>query len=314
MNQNKQDPVEPGQGEGVRETSPLEDISVASQSGIDTSHESGDSADYHVRRERFLELLASPSPRRTTLLGVIGAAIFFGVWELGHYLTPESGQRFLPAVEEVVGRLLYLYAEKDFAKDVLISCMRIFGSFLAACIIAVPLGIAMGCFANVRALVNPTVSGWRYLPAASFIPLLLVWFGPTETAKMGLLFMGVIFFLIAMVLDDTAAVQREFIEAALTMGAKRWRIVLGVVVPAAAPAIVDSMRTMIAVGWTYLVIAEIVGAQDGIGAVMMRSGRFLHVDTIMAGILMIGILGVMTDLLFRLAAHLLFPWNAERKV
>ena len=73
------------------------------------------------------------------------------------------------------------------------------------------------------------------------------------------------------------------------------------------------MRTMIAVGWTYLVIAEIVGAQAGIGAVMMRAGRFLHVDIILAGILMIGILGVLTDIMFRVAARLMFPWNVERR-
>jgi len=85
-----------------------------------------------------------------------------------------------------------------------------------------------------------------------------------------------------------------------------------VIVPSALPAIFDSMRNMIAVGWTYLVIAEIVGAQDGIGAVMMRAGRFLNVDTIMAGIVTIGILGILTDLLFRLAARMLFPWNVER--
>jgi NitT/TauT family transport system permease protein len=191
--------------------------------------------------------------------------------------------------------------------------MRIFGSFFLASLIAVPLGIAMGCFANLRALVNPTVSGWRYLPAASFIPLLLVWFGPTETAKMGLLFLGVVFFLVAMVLDNTEAVENALIEAALTMGASRTRIVFSVVVPAAMPAVIDSMRTMIAVGWTYLVIAEIVGAQAGIGAVMMRAGRFLNVDIIMAGILMIGILGVLTDLLFRGLQRVLFPWNVERR-
>lgn len=266
------------------------------------------------QRERFFDLLSSPSSRETTILGIVGAMAFFGVWEIGHYAMPESGQRFLPAVEEVLGKLFYLFTEKGFLSDVLVSCGRIFGSFLAASMIAVPLGIAMGCFARLKALVNPTVSGWRYLPAASFIPLLLVWFGPSETAKMGLLFMGVIFFLVAMILDNTQAVQREFIEAALTMGATRKRIVLEVVVPAVAPAIVDSMRTMIAVGWTYLVIAEIVGAQDGIGAVMMRAGRFLHVDVIMAGILMIGFLGVLTDILFRVFAHLAFPWNAGRKV
>jgi len=136
--------------------------------------------DEHVRKERFLELLSRPAPHRTAILGVVGAVAFFGIWEIGHYLTPKSGQRFLPAVEQVVGRLVFLFWEKEFLGDVLISCMRIFVSFFAACVIAVPLGIAMGCFANVRALINPTVSGWRYLPAASFIPLLLVWFGPTE--------------------------------------------------------------------------------------------------------------------------------------
>ncbi len=265
------------------------------------------------RRERFFDLLSSPSARETAILGIVGALAFFGIWELGHYMMPESSQRFLPAVEEVLGKLYFLFSEKGFLADVIISCGRIFGSFLTASLVAVPLGIAMGCFARLKALINPTVSGWRYLPAASFIPLLLVWFGPSEAAKMGLLFLGVIFFLVAMILDNTQAVQREFIEAALTMGASRKRIVLEIVVPAAAPAIIDSMRTMIAVGWTYLVIAEIVGAQDGIGAVMMRAGRFLHVDIIMAGILMIGFLGVLTDIMFRVIAHIAFPWNAARK-
>lgn len=267
----------------------------------------------HVHKSRFLELLREPSGKRATILGIMGAVAFFAIWQIGHYLTPETSKRFLPAVEDVLGQLYHLYTEKQFLTDVLISCARIFGSFFLASLVAVPLGIAMGCFANLRALVNPTVSGLRYLPAASFIPLLLVWLGPSEGSKVGLLFLGVVFFLIAMILDNTRAVQRELIEAALTMGATRKRIVMGVVVPAVAPSIIDSMRTMIAVGWTYLVIAEIVGAQSGIGAVMMRAGRFLNVDIIMAGILMIGILGVMTDLMFRAAQHILFPWMYRKK-
>ncbi|HAJ85227.1 MAG TPA: ABC transporter permease [Rhodobacteraceae bacterium] len=217
-------------------------------------------------------------------------------------------------MEQVVGRLFFLFTEKEFIYDVLQSCLRIFGSFFAASAVAIPLGIMLGSFGGFKALINPTVSGLRYLPAASFIPLLLVWFGPSETAKMALLFLGVLFFLIAMVLDNTEAVQREYTEAALTMGASRKRIILEVIVPAAMPAIIDSMRTMIAVGWTYLVIAEIVGAKDGIGAVMMRAGRFLNVDTIMAGIFMIGVLGVLTDIMFRILQRVLFPWNVKKKV
>lgn len=266
-----------------------------------------------ARKERFFELRSSISGRRGIVLGVVGALAFFGIWEIGHYLTPDQSKRFLPSPEQVLSTIWYLIVEKNFLYDIGKSCMRIFVSFFAACAIAVPLGIAMGCFANVRALVNPTVSGWRYLPAASFIPLLLVWFGPTDVQKMALLFLGVIFFLVALILDNTEAVRKELVEAALTMGANRRRVVLGVVVPAAAPAIIDSMRNMIAVGWTYLVIAEIVAAQDGIGAVMMRAGRFLKVDIIMAGILTIGILGVLTDILFRLSSHFMFPWNRERR-
>lgn len=269
--------------------------------------------DVHVQKKQFLKFLDEPSGLRAAVLGVIGAAAFFAIWQVAHLLTPESGKRFLPAVNEVLAQLYLLYTERGFLSDVLISCGRIFGSFFLACAVAVPLGILMGCFANLRALINPTVSGWRYLPAASFIPLLLVWLGPSEGSKMGLLILGVIFFLIAMILDNTRAVQRELIEAALTMGASRKRIVMEVIVPAVAPSVIDSMRTMIAVGWTYLVIAEIVGAQDGIGAVMMRAGRFLRVDTIMAGILMIGILGVATDMLFRSAQHVLLPWTRPRK-
>lgn len=264
-------------------------------------------------KERFLEFRLQPTSQRAWMLGTLGALGFFGLWELGHYLTAESARKFLPSVEQVARALYVLFSERNFLHDVLISCYRIFVSFFAASAVGVPIGILMGCFGNVRALLNPTLSGWRYLPAASFIPLLLVWFGPTDLAKIALLFIGVIFFLISLILDNTRAVPKELVEAALTMGASRREALTGVVVPAAMPAVLDSMRNMIAVGWTYLVIAEIVGAQDGIGAVMMRAGRFLNVDTIMAAIFTIGVLGILTDVLFRVAQHLLFPWNVERR-
>jgi len=261
----------------------------------------------------FWSLRARLPQRRISVLGIVGALIFFGLWEMGHYFLPAEKARFLPTVEDVFKTLFYLFLDKNYTRDVLVSCYRIFVSFFAACIIAVPLGIGMGCFASLRALVNPTASGWRYLPATSFIPLLLVWFGPTDLAKMGVLWIGVLFFLLALVLDNTEAVLPELVEAALTMGATRKEVVLGVVTRAAAPAIMDSMRNMIAVGWTYLVIAEIVGANEGIGAVMMRAGRFLHVDIIMAGILTIGILGVLTDVAFRLARTYLFRWAVAQR-
>ena len=291
---------------------------ITTQSGHIGSARSGGvrSAGAAGRRRRpkqVLRLLSPVTSNQTLVYGLTGAVVFFGLWEVGHYLTPEESRRFLPSPQHVIATLIRLIEEKDYLSDIGVSTYRIFVSFFAACAVAIPLGVFMGCFANMRALINPMLSGARYLPAASFIPLLLVWFGPTDTQKLALLFLGVIFFLIALILDNTEAVQKELVEAAMTMGASRREIVMGVVVRAASPAIMDSMRNMIAVGWTYLVIAEIVAAQDGIGAVMMRAGRFLKVDIIMAGILSIGILGVLTDLLFRMAAHYMFPWNRKRR-
>ena len=264
-------------------------------------------------REHFLGLRGSVDRYQSLVLGLLGIVAFFAAWEIAHLLTPGNQQKFLPSVFQVVSKISSLITEKGYLADVTKSVYRIYLSFFVACALAVPLGLFMGSFVKLRALINPTVGGLRYLPAASFVPLLLVYFGPTDFAKMALLFLGCVFFLIALILDNVEAVPSELIESAQTMGAGRWHIVFKVVLRSAAPQILDSMRNMIAVSWTYLVIAEIVAATDGIGAVMMRGARFLHVDIIMGGILTIGVLGVLTDISFRIASHLLFPYLRARR-
>jgi len=291
--------------------------SAADSKGPDVSVRPGirdleDAPPFVAPRARLFEFRAQLTPTQTALFAAAGVVVFFLIWQLGHVYTSEANQKFLPSPVQVLTALYTLFAEKNFLSDVLKSSYRVFASFTLAALVAIPIGLTMGSFKSVRAMLGAIVSAWRYLPAASFIPLLLVWFGPDDTSKLALLFLGVIFFLIALIVDNTDAVPNEFIEAALTMGANRKTVLTEIVGPAAAPAIMDSLRNMIAVCWTYLVIAEIVGAQDGIGAVMMRAGRFLNVDVIMAGILMIGILGVVTDILFRVAARLAMPWAFKR--
>jgi len=264
-------------------------------------------------REKFLSLRGTVSRTQSTVLGLLGVISLFALWEIAHLLTPEHQQKFLPSVGQVTNKLFYLFTEKGYFADVGKSVYRIYLSFFVACLVAIPLGVLMGSFIKMRALINPTVGGLRYLPAASFVPLLLVYLGPTDQAKMALLFLGCVFFLVALILDNIEAVPQALIEAAQTMGAGRFHIVFRVTFRSAAPQILDSMRNMIAVSWTYLVIAEIVAATDGIGAVMMRGARFLHVDVIMGGILTIGILGVLTDVSFRVAAHFLFPHTRARR-
>jgi len=283
------------------------------EGGRDRTEEGGHGMVASRRRRRWLEF-KTPIPRRDTIvLGIAVWVIFFALWELAVVLQWVNSL-FFPPPQKVLAGLYKLLVDHGFLTDIIISIYRIALSFTLACLVAVPLGILMGSFKRIEAFANPLVSAWRYLPAPSFIPLLLMWFGTGDGQKIALLFIGVIWFLITIIMDHVKSVRTELIETSMTLGGSRWQILWTVVIPASMPNIMIAMRQMLAVSWTYLVIAEIVAATTGIGAMMMRAKRFLHVDQIMAGIIVIGLLGLTFDYLFRLAHRLLFPYINEREV
>ena len=258
-------------------------------------------------KSNLLEI-RKPINRSTSIyLGISIWVIFFSFWQLSctmgwvNSLLVPSPLKVLEALKE----LLFL---RGFLEDIIHSILRVIVSFFLACTIAIPLGILMGSFRSIESFFNPFVSAWRYLPAPSFIPVLLMWFGTGETPKLVLLFIGVVFFLITMVMDYTRNIKMELLETAATLGATRPQLISTVIIPAVLPDIIVSMRQMLAVTWTYLVIAEIVASTTGIGAMMMRARRFLHTDEIMAGIMVIGILGLLFDVLFRLIHRKMFSY------
>ncbi len=262
------------------------------------------------RKRRWFEY-KTPIPTTWKIsLGIAIWIVFFGLWQTANMRgwTPAI---ILPAPPKVVSALYMLLTEKGFLYDIGDSVLRVVVGFTAACAVSAPLGILMGSFKTVEAFFNPLVSSWRYVPAAALIPLLLMWFGTDELVKWSILFLGVVWFLITLIMDHTKAVRTDLIETARTLGANRWQVLMTVVLRAVSPEIVTSTRQMLAASWTYLVIAEITAQTTGIGAMMMRSRRFIHVDEIMAGILVIGLLGLIFDMLFRLAHRLLFSYLEE---
>jgi NitT/TauT family transport system permease protein len=265
------------------------------------------------RRHRWLEFKKPIPLPRIIALGILIWVIFFGLWGIGSGFGWAS-EILLPTPLKVVEALYHLFAEENFAYDVGVSIYRIVASFALACAVAVPLGVMTGAFPTIEAFFNPLVSAWRYLPAPSFIPLLLMWLGSGDQSKLALLFIGVLWFLTTLIMDHTKAVRGELIDTAVTLGGSRRQVLWTVVIPAVLPNIMVSMRQMMAVSWTYLVIAEIIAATDGIGAMMMRAKRFIHVDKIMAGIVVIGILGLFADYLFRLVHRGFFAYleDSER--
>lgn len=250
--------------------------------------------------------LASPGPgiSLTVLLGsrlflgCLGWTLFVGGWWFAANidLAPE---RLFPGPDRVFLSLYELLAEKDFAADIWASVKRILTSFSIAVLLALPFGLLIGAYRPVDRLLAPLAGAFRYLPAPAFIPLLLMWLGTGEAQKIALLIVGVVFFLIIMIADVTRQVPRVYIETARTLGLRPMQILGSVIFRASLAGYVDVFRQLLAVSWTYLVIAEIVAATDGIGAMMMRAKRFVHVDDIMAGILVIGLLGLLFDALFK---------------
>ncbi|WP_237212645.1 ABC transporter permease [Ruegeria lacuscaerulensis] len=264
-----------------------------------------------ARRQRIFEFKKDIPGSWAIFLGLSVWVLFFGIWEIA-VLNEWTNPILLPGPGKVLSALYTLFVNDGFFNDVLISVWRVVFSFALACAVAVPLGLLMGTFRVVEAFFSPFVSAWRYLPAPSFIPLLLMWFGAGDMQKLSLLFIGVLWFLITLIMDHVKAVPSDLIRTAMTLGGSRVQILRTVVVPASLPNIMIAMRQMLAVSWTYLVIAEITAADAGIGAMMMRAKRFLHVDQIMAGILVIGILGLMFDFLLRQLYRVAFPYLEEK--
>jgi NitT/TauT family transport system permease protein len=249
-----------------------------------------------------------PIPRTLALtLAVLSFAVLIGVWALLTYGGFISSY-FLPKPTTVAHTEYQLFADRGFLSDVWASGYRIMAGFILAALIAVPVGIAIGSFRSVQAFLEPPIAAIRYMPASAFIPLLIIWFGIANGEKIAVIFMGVFFPLTLMIADVSANVPGEWLDMSYTLGASRLQVFLRVLVPACWPGVLDSLRIGVGWAWTYLIVAELVAADTGIGHVILQANRFLQTDVIIAGILTIGALGLITDAVFRWLYRVLFPY------
>jgi NitT/TauT family transport system permease protein len=240
-------------------------------------------------------------------LSLTGLVLFVAIWAFVTY-TGRVSDYFLPSPTAVLTEWGNLIVERGFLEDVWASSRRIFLGFAISAALAVPLGIVMGSFQFFQALLEPLIGAVRYMPASAFIPLLIIWLGIADAQKVGVVFIGVFFPLTLLIADVSANVQKELINIAYTLGASRWQVFTRVLLPASLPGVVDNLRITMGWAWTYLIVAELVGAQNGLGHLILQSQRFLATDRIIASILTIGLLGVLTDGVFRFVSARLFPY------
>src|SRR5574341_1273727 len=193
--------------------------------------------------------------------------------------------------------------------DVWASVYRVLMAFLISAILAIPLGILMSSFKIVEAFVEPIVDFIRYLPVPALVPLTILWLGIGEGSKILLLFIGTFFQLVLLVMDDANNVEKEYFELAFTLGADTKDAIIRVLFPAILPQVYDDLRITLGWCWTYLLIGEMVAARTGIGHMIREAQRFAKPEVVISGIVVIGVIGLLTDYFFKLGYKRLFPYR-----
>jgi taurine transport system permease protein len=260
------------------------------------------------------ETYGVPGQGDTLLLSLASIAGIIFLWWLATtlgWIKP----LFLPGPGAVLRKFLQVWNEgftnTAFLTHVAVSTARVFGAFLLACLIGIPLGLAMGMSPLVRGIFDPPIEFYRPIPPLAYLPLMIIWFGIGEMSKVLLIFLSV---LAPVALGARAGVKSAAIEqihAAYSFGASRWQVMRHVILPSALPEILTAMRIGIGFGWTTLVAAEMVAATEGLGYMVLSASQFLQTSTVIMGIVVIAAIAYAFDLLMRFIERKVVPWKGR---
>ena len=248
--------------------------------------------------------------RTSRVLAAAGLATFVGVWCALSYgnIVPTI---ILPSPTEVLRAFPVLHFEEALVRSAVRSFYRVTMGFALAAAVAIPLGIVMGTFPVVKHFFNPLLDPLRFLPISALVPLFIVWFGIDELQKIVFLFVGIFVYMLPLIVEAVDNVEEVYLQTATTLGATRGQLIRHVLIPGSLPAIGEALRVMNGIGWTYVIMAEVVNARYGLGYLITTAGKRSHVDQIFALVLVILAIGVVTDWLIRMINKALFHWNAR---
>ncbi len=239
-----------------------------------------------------------------------GLVIFFGLWCVLTYggIVPAV---ILPSPTDVLRAFPALHFEEALVRSAGWSIYRVtMGFVLAAAGGHPPRDLLMGTFPPIEAFFAPVLDPLRFLPISALVPLTIVWFGIEETQKIIFLFLGTVVYLLPLVVEAVEEVDEVYLQTATTLGATKGQIVRHVLIPGSLPALGEALRVMNGIGWTYVILAEVINARYGLGALITVAGKRSHVDQIFALVIVILVIGVVTDQVIRLVNKALFTWKS----
>ncbi|EMR2425142.1 taurine ABC transporter permease TauC [Klebsiella pneumoniae] len=273
-----------------------------------------------------MSVVLNDKPRQSTLkwrwplsrqltLSVATLAVLLAVWWAVAALQLIS-PLFLPTPGQVLQKLITIAGPQGFMDATLwqhlaASLTRIVIALLAAVLIGVPVGIAMGLNSTVRGILDPLIELYRPVPPLAYLPLMVIWFGIGETSKILLIYLAIFAPVAMSALAGVKSAQQVRIRAARSLGASRAQVLWLVILPGALPEILTGLRIGLGVGWSTLVAAELIAATRGLGFMVQSAGEFLATDVVLAGIAVIAIIAFLLELGLRALQRRLTPWHGE---
>lgn len=258
-------------------------------------------------RNQFFAFRGTLSKRAQILTSICASLFVIAAWEISTRLG-WINSLFLPPPSVTVETLWTMITQKHLLWNAGVSTLRVWVAFALSVVMAIPIGIAMSSFRGVGAALEPIVDFIRYLPVPALVPLSIIWFGVGETTKIFLLWLGTFFQLVLLVADDMRRVPQEYVEIAYTVGARPFQMLKDVAFRAMLPSLFDNLRITLGWCWTYLIIAEIVAADNGLGFVIWAARRYMNTSEVMAGVVTIGLIGLLTDQILRLVHKRYFQY------
>jgi taurine transport system permease protein len=255
-----------------------------------------------------------PGEGSSVAISVVTVVVLLALW----FVATNVGlikPMFLPSPQAVLQQFIdYVMGtanDKPLWLHFAASMFRVFSAFFLACVTAIPVGIAMGMSRVARGIFDPPIEFYRPLPPLSYLPLIIIWFGIDELPKVLLIYLSCFAPLALAARAGMRSASQEQINAAYSMGATYWQVIRFVILPSALPEILVGMRIAIGFGWTTLVAAEMVAANVGLGQMVLNASNFLRTDIVIMGIIVIGIVAYLFDLLMRAAERKFVPWKGR---
>ncbi len=256
-----------------------------------------------------MEIREPLSNQKARSLALAGLFAFLGSWAVISY-TEIIPNVILPSPTDVIRAFPVLHFEEALVRSAGWSIYRVTMGFVLAALVAIPLGLLMGTFPPVKHFFAPVLDPLRFLPISALVPLTIVWFGIEEMQKIIFLFLGIFVYLLPLVVEAVEGVDDVYLQTATTLGATKGQIVRHVLIPGSLPALAEALRVMNGIGWTYVILAEVINARYGLGALITVAGKRSHVDQIFALVIVILVIGVLSDFLIRVVNRRLFFWKS----